>query len=235
MLCEHYKNALVEAAATGSEPQETLRAHLAGCAPCRASFAAEQQLFAAIDAGLHVSANAEVPASLLPCVRARLDEEAAPHRGWVSSWVAIAATAALILILISVRSRRSNPAGQNPQNSTVAQTVSSAEIPEAAIGAPPETNSGHRMNKHHAPPRVEISAAVEQISVLLPAGQKEAIDSWLAGFQRGKVKADDLLAKNPDLPLQDLQIAPLDVSPIKMDPLTSVSRESPSKSEETKR
>ena len=75
MLCEHYKEALIEAAASGAEPHGDLRAHLDGCAGCRAAFEQEQALFASIDGGLRVTANADVPASLLPRVRARLHAE----------------------------------------------------------------------------------------------------------------------------------------------------------------
>jgi len=44
MPCEHYQNALIEAAA-GFEPKGELRAHLAACAACRTAFAQEQSLF----------------------------------------------------------------------------------------------------------------------------------------------------------------------------------------------
>ena len=72
MLCEHYKEALIEAAASGAELHEDLHAHLDGCAACRAAFEQEQTFFASIDAGLRVTANADVPALLLPRARARL-------------------------------------------------------------------------------------------------------------------------------------------------------------------
>src|SRR5258706_6490442 len=80
MPCKHYKDALIEAAASGAEPHAELRAHLAECADCRATFEQEQALFSAIEAGLHVTANSEMPGSLLPRVRERLDEEIAPQR-----------------------------------------------------------------------------------------------------------------------------------------------------------
>ena len=70
MPCAHYKDALIEAAASGADltsvptPDEetaALRAHLESCASCRAAFEQEQSLFSSIDAGLHAAANAEVP------------------------------------------------------------------------------------------------------------------------------------------------------------------------------
>ena len=98
MPCEPYKNALVETAATGAEPQGELRAHLAACPACRTAFAEEQSLFSSIDARLHATANVEMPPSLLPRVRARLDQAAAPQSRWIPAWAAVAASLALFIL-----------------------------------------------------------------------------------------------------------------------------------------
>jgi hypothetical protein len=103
MPCQHYKDALIEAVASGAEPQGELRAHLDACLDCRAAFKQEQSLFASIDAGLHVAANAEMPASLLPRVRARLDEAAAPRRGWAIQWFAFASAVVVVVALFAAR------------------------------------------------------------------------------------------------------------------------------------
>src|SRR5947207_13338388 len=97
MLCEHYKEALIEAAASDAPLPGDLRAHLGDCGACRAAFEEEQALFASIGGGLRVTANAEVPASLLPRVRARLGEtEAGPHRPWVTTWLVLASAPGLV-------------------------------------------------------------------------------------------------------------------------------------------
>jgi hypothetical protein len=101
MPCQHYKDALIEAAASGVSPQGGLRVHLDACAACRATFEREQSLFASIDAGLRVTANAEMPASLLPRVRARLDEESAPHRVWRLNWFVLASAAVMVVAFIA--------------------------------------------------------------------------------------------------------------------------------------
>src|SRR5713226_5871600 len=100
---KHYKDALIEAAASGAEPPGELRAHLAGCFDCRAALEQEQALFASIDAGLHVAANAEAPASLLPRVRARLDEESAPRRIWATNWLVLASAAVMVVAFLAAR------------------------------------------------------------------------------------------------------------------------------------
>ena len=103
MPCEHYKNALIEAAASGAQPQGDLRTHLDACASCRAAFALEQALFSSIDASLHVAANAEVTASLLPRVRARLNEEATSRRSWTANWFALASAAVMVVAFFVAR------------------------------------------------------------------------------------------------------------------------------------
>ncbi len=105
MPCKHYKNALIEAAASGAQPQGDLRAHLAACSACRATFEQEQSLFASIDAGLHVAANAEMPASLLPTIRARLAQGTERRTGrtpWLPLRVLIPAIAVTCLAIVIV-------------------------------------------------------------------------------------------------------------------------------------
>jgi hypothetical protein len=106
MPCRHYKDALIEAAASGAELQGDLRAHLDACASCREAFEREQSLFASIDAGLRVTANAEVPASLLPRVRARLDEVSAPRRVWGTNWMVLASAAVIVVAFFAARAVR---------------------------------------------------------------------------------------------------------------------------------
>jgi len=94
---------LIEAAASGAEPQGELRAHLDVCLDCRAAFEQEQSLFASIDAGLRVAANIHVPASLLPRVRACLDEQSARRRIWVTNWLVLASAAVIVVAFFTAR------------------------------------------------------------------------------------------------------------------------------------
>ena len=114
MPCKHYKDALIETAASGAEPQGELRTHLVGCADCRTAFEQERVLFSSIDAGLHVTANAEVPASLLPRVRAELDAGIAPNRSSATNWLVLACAAAILAAFFVVRVVRRPDVQQNP-------------------------------------------------------------------------------------------------------------------------
>ncbi len=109
MPCEHYKNALIDAAAAGAEPLGELRAHLVECASCSASFAEEQALFAGIDSSLHSAVNTEVPPSLLPRVRLGLDEIASAQPHWNLGWTVVVSAAfvsALLFFAFAIRQNR---------------------------------------------------------------------------------------------------------------------------------
>ncbi|HXJ05249.1 MAG TPA: hypothetical protein VNH65_09135 [Candidatus Acidoferrum sp.] len=237
MPCENYREALTEAAATGAAPSSELRSHLDGCESCRAAFAEERQLFAAVDAGLRASANAEVPASLLPQVRAKLNELAVPRRSWIPAYVAVAAAAAIVIGIVFTRGVGHHVPEQGPQMAAAALSVVPTETKTVPAAVPHvETSAPPSKGRLHRPLRIAPVAPVEEVAVLIPAGQKQAIDTLLASVQQGEVKADVLFAEKPDEPLQELQVSPLEISPIEMKPLVDVSAESTaSQNEKTRR
>src|SRR5690349_9741660 len=110
MPCEKYREPLSEAAARGErELPRDVRAHLDSCRECSAGFEEEQQLFAAIDLGVQRIANAEVPISLFPRVRASLDREVSPRGSFLAYFVfAGAAICALVVVVGMHRWRRAN-------------------------------------------------------------------------------------------------------------------------------
>ena len=94
MPCENHREALTEAAATGSAPSRKVRSHLDICASCREAFTEEQQLFAAIDTGLRARASTDVPPTFLPRVRASLENASGSERRWMPFLIFAAASAA---------------------------------------------------------------------------------------------------------------------------------------------
>ncbi|MGB9465043.1 MAG: hypothetical protein WBR10_08015 [Candidatus Acidiferrum sp.] len=225
MPCESYREALREAAAADFAPSPELRSHFDACASCRATFAEEAQLFAALDEGVRVAANAEVPASLLPRVRAEWNHRHVPRRSWVPATTAIAA-AALVLVIVFVRGYGRDAAGSIPQVSSVAGNVEPDEIKRTspATVAHEEASPAAR-NKAVRAVKISPTARVEEAAVLISAGQKQAIDALLLSFQQGEVDASALLAEKPERALQELKVAPIDLSPIEMKPLEDVTEE----------
>jgi hypothetical protein len=228
MPCEKYREALIEAAATDSAPSRELRSHLDACASCREAFRAERRLFVAVDSGLRVTANAEVPASLLPRVRAELNQRHVPQRSWLSAGAAMAAAVALVAVIVFVRGFGHDTVPTNVSVNSFAHHVSPAEIqPDPPVAAAIEATSPPAKNKTVWAAKTAPVVQAEEAAVLVPAREKQAMDALLAGVRQGQLKADVLLAENSKKALEDLQISPLAISPIAVKPLADIGAESP--------
>jgi hypothetical protein len=238
MPCENYREALIEAAATDSAPSRELRLHLDACASCRAASSEELQLFAAIDSGVRTTANAEVPASLLPRVRVQLDERPAPRRTWVPAGAVTAAAVALVVVIVFVRGFERDGGRTNPPVNSSAQNIPPTEIqPAPPVATFIETTRPPAKIKLPRPAeslRVVGAEQVEASRVLVPAGQQRAMEVLLASVKQGKVAGEVLLAEKPEKTLEELQVSPIDISPIEMKPLEDVSPGSAPQNEKTR-
>ena len=231
MPCENYKDALIEAAATGLDPANALasnakmaalRVHFESCAFCRAAFVEGQALFISIDAGLHATANAEVPASLLPRVRARLDEAANLNRIWTANWFALASAALVVVAFFAARAVWHLNVEQNPAPTSVRTDSPGSIIQPSQTSA---SSSVPLPKNESASPRsatAAISASSERpsvrnamLEVLVPRDQEDLLVSYAQ--QWNLRKRAPLVVANPDAtnmsPLQivPIQIAQLDV------------------------
>jgi hypothetical protein len=225
--CGDYREALIDAAAGGAEPSLELRSHLDACGSCRLAFTEEQQLFAAIDTGLRVSANSAVPASLLPRVRASLGEQRITNRVWVPIAATITAMAVIVMIVFVRRTLRESPA-QAPQLTSVASNIPPTKVPVVpGVGSPPESSSRTIGRKTVRQGRgTSLPQPALDTVVLVPSGQKETVDALLVGLTRGAVKSTNLIADEIEQTPQDLRVLPLVIPPIEVKPLADPSEES---------
>jgi len=214
MLCEHYKEALIEAASSGVAPPGDLRAHLDGCAACRAAFEQEQALFASIDGGLRVTANADVPASLLPRVRARLHAEAAPTRTWLTNWLVLASAAAVIAAFFVARVVWRPDAPQNPQTNSTQEDPSGPVIPPAqgpGQSAKDSSLPSPRFSMSTNSPQQGVQSAHNAFPEVLVPRDQEVLLTEYAEQWRGH-KHPLLLAQEFDATtLTPLQVAPIQI------------------------
>ena len=222
MPCEHYQDALIEAAASGSEPQGELRAHLAGCAACRTAFAQEQSLFSSMDEGLRAAANAEVPTSLLPRVRARLADEAAPRRSWTQPMIFAAASVALAFaIFLFVRPHHTRPDNQARQTLQISVSETPATNARGLNSGPATQIVSSNVNNSRTPGHSTLlrPVASSQPEVLVPPDEREAFSSFVLTVQQHGDVAAALLAPSPKkqdalVTMEPLQIAVLEVKPL---------------------
>jgi len=100
MNCRIAKKRVTESCASGlAALPPSVRAHLGSCVECRLFYEQETNLFAALDTGLQNLVNQPVPSSLLPRVRAALEQTPAPRPLAVPAWGLAALAAALVLVL----------------------------------------------------------------------------------------------------------------------------------------
>ncbi len=225
MPCEHYKDALIEAASTGATPQGQLLAHLTECVSCRAAFAEEQSLFAAIDSGLHVAANTEVPPSLLPRVRASLDEAVGADRSWLISWPVLSAAVVAVGVLFAVNVFRHTNGGNN-----AGDPIASASSPPRQAQAPPNVVSSSRSKPADKASAPQLSGTMNVIlqeglasrsstpEVLVPRDQELLMASyarqWSTQRRAPLVPEDANQTTVTPLEVAPIQIAQLDVKPL---------------------
>jgi hypothetical protein len=218
MPCKHYKDALIEAAASGAVPEGELCAHLAGCADCRTAFGQEQSLFTSIDVGLHVAANADVPASLLPRVHARLDETVATQRRRFQPWIFATASVLAFAIFLFARPHPSRPDSQVKQS------------PQTQVSEVPMTNTDHQSsgpdmhivssNMNNSQTRGHSTllhpVASSQPEVLVPPDEREALARFIVVLQERREVAVAfatlaMATKDESANLEPLQINELEI------------------------
>jgi len=213
---------LIEAAAAGSAPPTELRSHLDACASCRSALTEELQLFAAIDAGLRATANAEVSPSFLPRIRVRLEDASASERRWRPSLI-FAAAAAATVVTVFIAARPRHAMNDNQANHTVASPTREklATPPRREPAESPvmvgSTGLHHIQRRRHSnSPR---SASSDQLEVLVPPEEREAFARFVnAQRERNGVVISVVVpaSDEEDKPssMKPLQIAKLVVSPL---------------------
>jgi hypothetical protein len=221
MPCEHDKDALIEAAASGAALQDDVRVHLDACLDCRAALEQEQALFASIDVGLRVTANAEMPASLLPRVRTRLDEESAPRHIWGRNWLVLTSAAVMVVAFFAARAVWHTNDMQKPvelagKSSAPPQVTPSPrdQAPVATLRMEKNSSRHHQLTiaRNH-PAREAPDSAKTMPEVLVPSGQEVLLAEYAEQWRLHK--RAPLLAQDSDATV----LAPLQVAQIQIDEL----------------
>jgi len=217
MPCESNQSALTEAAA-GAPATAALRSHLIVCADCRAALAAKEVLLSSIDAGLRLAANAEVPASLVPSVRARLNEPA-PRKRW---FLPVLVPAAAVLVLAayaahSLRQTSTNPSKSAPLNeaASVALQTPIAPLPSqenALSSTHPDRGRVAEASRaaHRAALRQDAAEKQDTLEVLVPQDQEALLASYAQQWRTHKyvrVIAEEI----PKPTLEPVEITPIQI------------------------
>ncbi len=221
MFCEAYNQSLTDAAAAG-ELSPALQRHLASCDSCRAAFADEQSLFAAIDSGLRAAANSEAPATLIPRVHVVLNNEPAPqpraYRFSIWGGAGAAVTAATIFSLLYLPTRHPSISVESARTS-LPPVVAPANPP-----APSVVNSSHpggvsplQYGKRAAMAEIQPSAARFPEVVVAPE-EGIALLRYEEILRRKSAAGIQTAAKSLEMPqaIEPLEIAELELGDLKI-------------------
>jgi hypothetical protein len=226
MPCEKYQAALIELAAADAETGGDLRAHLDGCISCRAALAAEQALFDAIDVGLHRSANAELPPSLLANVTARLAEGSAPQRGWLPVWALAAATAVMVVGIMGLQRGWRAKTEQASKDLAILESSPSADAPSGTeMGAKKLSTSSVRttIRRTAVPAGVPLSETLTSATAVEPevlvAPDQELLLAEYARALQNRPPVNRASA-NPEVSLiEPVQLGPIEIARLEVKPL----------------
>ncbi len=218
MLCDKYKEALIEAAASEVALPHALHEHVQACKHCAAMLAGEQTLFAAVDAGLQKAANAKVRSSFLPNVKANLAAETVPTGNPIPAWGLVCATGALALTVAFLSLPRGAHDKANTEAITVQRKVPAVED-EVGLSVAPEHDSysakAIKAQKHQN----VAGAASHEPEVLVQPEEEEFLKRFYALMRSPVGEAKVVVTDNHEVTPKSLVIEQIEVSDLKIENL----------------
>jgi hypothetical protein len=223
MNCKRCREKILESLAAGQKVLPVgASCHRESCEACREFFHAQQTVFFAIDKNLRSLSNQPVPPSLLPSVRARLDEVSVPSglRFYTLTVVAVTA-AALLTINLGYRLR---PSVHSAKSSPVTSVVS------GSVFAPQrELPRNQEPRKRYIPaPKVRrfapvSSAGVPEVIVL--AEERQAFAKFVSEVPEEPDVAQALALPTPAESGDAVEIALVQIDELEVKPLEGTATE----------
>jgi hypothetical protein len=217
MLCDKYKNALIEVAVAGGRMAKPLQEHVNLCAHCRETFADQKAVLSAIDIELNHVANAEVPRSLRSKLMANLRVEKAPGYSRSPGWALVSAAVTLVLTVTLL----GLPHGRERQ--TAAESTGTGKAAPNVVGAlgyAPTLgrNTGHRSDASKAHLQRKVSTNV-RLEVLVPREEEETVRRYCATLRNRPNATDVVLASERDRQPRPLVIEQIEFHELRIDNL----------------
>ena len=217
MLCDEYKDALTDAAASGAALPSYVREHVNSCVHCQRMFAARQVVFAAVDMRLHTINNVELPSSFLPDLKAKLAAETHPSRTPIHSWAFACAAASLILAVALVGLRR-DQGGQIGAESLSRREKPAAVANGLSVDPIQVSKAPDPMGVAKARMQQNLSAASHDPEVLVSREEEKYLESYYARVQK-RDGMNVVLAGQQETRAKALQIEQIEVKELKIESL----------------
>jgi hypothetical protein len=232
MLCEKYKDTLIETAGSGTALDSSVGEHVSLCAHCQEILAAQQSMFALVDAGLRTRANITVPGNFGHRVRAAIQMESPQERRRYSAVLAfgsLAAAAALLIAILLTPSLRHG--GRDTAGGAVADTKLQAS-PHPPVHNDNATNQGpsspgalYSSGTARRTPRLRETSLRRKVEpeVLVPRGQEELLVKYMQGIaaRKARVTLGADLQQKPDM--KPVEVPSIEISELVVTPLPDLS------------
>jgi hypothetical protein len=231
MLCDKYKEALIEAAASGAALPGPLNEHLSLCVHCHGIFAAQQSMFALVDAGLRTRANVAVPGNFRHRVRAAVQMESPQERRRNSAVLAVVSLAAAALLIAILFAESLRHGGKDTAGGVVAESkLQGSALPPVRIDN--ATNLGPN------PPRALYSSGTAwrtsrlretslrrkiEPEVLVPRGQEELLVKYMQGIAARKARGTLSTGLQQEPEMKPVQVPTIEISELVVTPLPDLS------------
>jgi hypothetical protein len=227
MSCEGYRDKLIDALASGASVLGgELAAHLRACAECKKFHEAQAHLFGAIDSGLLAMVNETVPASLLPRVRAGLDEQGATRRARIPAWSFAAVIAAVAIVAVGGGYHWRHPERRpdSSRSGPIATQRIANPAPLAQAAGIPVTSSPNPKHRRGSP-ATTLSLATEPMpEVIVLAEERQAFDRFVSALPRQSNVAVALAHAAPAGPDTGAEIALLEIGDLEVKSLEATPR-----------
>lgn len=236
MLCEKYKDALIEAAVTGGEIAPAVREHVEACANCADELAQQRSLVGAIDASVSRQMNAPVPAAMLRRLDAHLAQQpqAKQTPRFVQIFAGAVATflvAAAVFIMLARHKPRIDEARRvgpdSAKNERVDHVRIAMEPPQAPANVPAKVQPGvaGHMRSHTA--RVSETQKHPEPELLMPPDERVALEHFIAKSKTRDELVAALMAplrRSPDEILKHIEIPDINTAGIVIEPIGEETR-----------
>ncbi len=224
MFCESYRKALSEAVLLGGRVHGESESHLATCAGCREAFSEAQTLLQRIDGGLSSLVVSDVPASLVPGVRARIAGGAVSRTVWRPVLLYATAVLAISVAAISFSVRNKVPPLKFDASIAGASSAvgSPAASPQVESVRPYERSSQGRlvMTRKQISPEAR-AARNNESEVLICADDRLGLQRYVASLRTVARRNAATLEDGSGPEIKPLEIAELDLKRLSIEPLES--------------
>jgi len=223
MNCTNARKEIIDATASRESALPVdLHQHVRACHTCRAFFATQASLAAAVDSHLQFIANESAPPSLLPAVRARIAHETVSRRRIFAWQFATFAVAVVLLVAVGIRMLRSDTNARLP--GAVAQITPESPIANRPVSPQVEEPAPKTSGVAAAGRKASIPTHSSSTEVLVLPEEQQAFRRFVSHIaqDQNSAKALAAAADRADAPVE---IALLAITNVEVKPLEGTDSE----------